>query len=54
MTFPAHAGTDKVRFQGLISRNKRLKPDNYGLLVTATASGKRSTTRTLHFTIANR
>jgi len=54
MTFPAHAGTSKLRFQGLTSRHKRLKPGSYALLVTAAASGKRSTTRTLHFTIANR
>jgi hypothetical protein len=52
LTFSAHAGTNKVRFQGLISKHKRLRPGSYTLLVTAAASGKRSTTRTLHFTIA--
>ena len=52
LTFSAHAGTNKVRFQGLISRHRKLKPGSYTLLATATASGKHSTTRTLHFTIA--
>jgi hypothetical protein len=51
LTFSAHAGTNKVRFQGLISKHKRLRPGSYTLLVTAAASGKRSATRTLHFTI---
>jgi hypothetical protein len=54
LTFPAHAGTNELRFQGLISRHQRLKPGGYVLLVAATASGKRSAARTLRFTIANR
>ncbi len=53
LTFSAHAGTNKVRFEGPISRHKKLKPGSYTLLATATASGKTSTTRTLHFTIAH-
>jgi hypothetical protein len=52
-TFSAHAGTNKVRFEGLISKRTKLKPGSYTLLVSATASGKRSTTGTLHFTIAD-
>ncbi len=52
LTFSAHAGTNHLSFEGLISRHKKLKPGSYTLLVTATASGKRSTTRTLHFSIA--
>ncbi len=51
LTFAAHAGTNKVRFQGLISRRKKLKPGTYRLLVVATAAGKRSRTGTLSFTI---
>jgi hypothetical protein len=51
LTFSAHAGLNKVRFQGLISRRKKLKPGSYRLLVTATAAGKRSRTGTLSFTI---
>jgi hypothetical protein len=52
LTFAAHAGTDKVRFDGLIAERKRLEPGSYTLVVTATASGKRSTARALQFTIA--
>jgi hypothetical protein len=52
LTFSAHAGTNEVRFAGLISKHRRLRPGSYTLLATATASGKHSTTRTLHFTIA--
>jgi DNA-binding beta-propeller fold protein YncE len=53
LTFSAHAGTNKVHFEGLISKHTKLKPGSYTLLVTATASGRHSTTGTLHFTIAN-
>ena len=42
-----------MHFEGLISKHTKLKPGSYTLLVTATASGKHSTTGTLHFTIAN-
>ncbi len=52
LTFSARAGTNKMRFEGLISKHKKLKPGSYTLLVTATASGKRSATRMLRFTIA--
>jgi hypothetical protein len=51
LTFSAHAGTNKVRFEGRVSKHKKLKPGSYALLVTAAASGKRSATRILHFTI---
>jgi hypothetical protein len=49
--FSAHASTNKVRFEGLISKGKKLKPGSYKLLVTASAAGKRSRTGTLSFTI---
>jgi hypothetical protein len=49
----AHTGTNKVRFQGPISKHKKLKPGSYTLLIAATVAGKHSTTRTLSFTIAN-
>jgi hypothetical protein len=52
LTFSAHAGINKVRFEGLISKAKRLGPGTYTLLAIATASGKHSTTQTLSFTIA--
>jgi hypothetical protein len=51
LSLAAHAGLNKVRFQGVISGRKKLKPGNYQLLVTASASGKRSRTGTLSFTI---
>jgi trimeric autotransporter adhesin len=52
LTFSGRTGTNKVRFEGLISKHRKLKPGSYTLLVIATASSKRSTTSTLHFTIA--
>jgi hypothetical protein len=52
LTFSGRAGTNKVHFEGLIPKRRKLKPGSYTLLVIATASGKRSTTRTLRFTIA--
>lgn len=52
ITFAAHGGTNKVRFQGLISKRKKLKPGSYKLLVLASAAGMRSRTATLSFTIA--
>ncbi len=52
LTFSAHAGANRVRFEGLISKHKKLKPGSYTLLAVATASGKRSSTSALHFTIA--
>ena len=44
---------NKVSFEGLISKHKKLKPGSYTLLLTATASGEHSTPSTLHFTIAH-
>jgi hypothetical protein len=51
LAFSAHAGRNRVRFQGLIARGKRLPPGRYTVLVTASASGKRSGTAMLSFTI---
>ncbi|MHB8233087.1 MAG: hypothetical protein ACYDHT_00385 [Solirubrobacteraceae bacterium] len=51
LSYAAKAGTNKLRFQGLISRRKTLKPGSYTLLLSATASSKRSRTATLRFTI---
>ncbi|HVC07937.1 MAG TPA: beta-propeller fold lactonase family protein [Solirubrobacterales bacterium] len=52
LTFSAHAGTNRVRFGGRISKRKKLKPGSYTLLVAATASGMNSTPRTLRFKVA--
>jgi hypothetical protein len=49
-TFVAHSGENKVHFEGPISKDKKLKPGSYTLLVTAAASGSHSAPRTLHFT----
>lgn len=51
LTFTGHAGTDKVRFDGLISARHKLTPGSYTLRVVATVSARRSTTSTLRFTI---
>jgi len=52
LTFSAHAGVNKVRFDGVASKRMRLGSGTYTLLATATAAGQRSTTQTLRFTIA--
>jgi hypothetical protein len=52
LSFAAHAGTDKVSFQGRISASKELKLDRYTLVITATtAVGQRSSPKQLSFTI---
>jgi len=53
LTFSARVGANTVRFAGLVSRHKRLKPGSYTLLVSAAASGEQSTPGMLHFTIAS-
>jgi hypothetical protein len=52
LTFSARSGANRVSFQGLISRKKKLELGSYTLVLTATASGERSTPRRLKFTIA--
>jgi hypothetical protein len=49
----AHTGLNRVSFDGLISKHKKLSPGSYTLHIVATASGQHSTPSTLHFTIAN-
>jgi hypothetical protein len=51
LTFSAHAGANKVTFDGLIANHKKLKPGSYTVHATATASGESSTSNTLHFKI---
>ena len=52
LAFNAHAGTNKVRFQGRLSRSKKLKPGRYLLTITATDSaGNRSAPKGTRFTI---
>ncbi len=52
LSFTGHSGTNKLVFQGRVSRSKKLKQGRYTLLVTATNSnGARSTSKSLSFTI---
>jgi uncharacterized repeat protein (TIGR01451 family) len=52
LVFNAHAGMNRVRFQGRPSRTKRLKPGRYLLTITARDSaGNPSRPRTTGFTI---
>ena len=48
------AGTNRVVFQGRVSRTHKLKPGRYTLVITATANGKTSPPSSLSFTIATR
>jgi hypothetical protein len=52
LSFTGHSGTNRVSFQGRISRTKKLKPGRYTLIITATnTAGQRSSPKTLRFTI---
>lgn len=52
LAFTGHPGTNKVSFQGRISRSKKLQPGTYTLIITATnAAGQRSSPKQLSFTI---
>jgi hypothetical protein len=52
LRFSARKGPNRVSFQGVISRKKKLELGSYTLVLTATASGERATPRRLKFTIA--
>ena len=55
LSFNAHAGTNKMRFQGRITRSQNLKPGRYTVTVTATnAAGQRSLPKSLSFTIVKK
>jgi len=52
LSLNAHAGTDKIRFYGVLSAHRRLRPGaTYTMTATATASGLSGAARTLRFTI---
>jgi PKD repeat protein len=51
LTFATHPGINKVRFQGRLSRNKKLKPGRYTLVITATNALGQHATAKLAFTI---
>jgi uncharacterized repeat protein (TIGR01451 family) len=48
---PGHAGVNKVRFLGSLTRTRKLKPGAYRVVITATTPGVGSTSKTLRFTI---
>jgi hypothetical protein len=55
LSFTAHTGTNKVRFQGRISRSTKLKPGRYTLTIIATnPAGRRSLPHSLSFTIVKK
>ena len=55
LSFTAHVGSNKVRFQGRIARSKKLKPGRYTLTMIATnAAGQRSLPHSLSFTIVKK
>jgi hypothetical protein len=47
----AHAGTDKVKFTGKLSKHKKLKPGTYAVTIVASGSSGKSTSKALHFTV---
>jgi hypothetical protein len=52
LSFTGHAGTNKVSFQGRLSRAKKLAPGTYTFVIIATtATGRRSQPKSLSFTI---
>jgi DNA-binding beta-propeller fold protein YncE len=52
LSVAGHNATNRVAFEGRVSRAKTLKPGRYTLLITATnAAGQRSAPRSLSFTI---
>jgi hypothetical protein len=51
----AQAGFNRVRFQGRLSRTKKLVPGRYTVRITATnAAGRSATSRALTFRIVRR
>jgi FG-GAP repeat protein len=51
LSFIGHSGTNRVAFQGRISRSSELKPGHYTLLITAENSAGHSSPHRLTFTI---
>jgi hypothetical protein len=51
LSFSAHAGTNKVAFDGRISHAKRLEPGHYTLIIRAANAAGTATKKQLYFTI---
>lgn len=52
LALTGHAGTDKIRFQGQLSKHRHLAPGTYTLTIIATNTSGRSDPRSIKFTIA--
>jgi hypothetical protein len=52
LTLTGHAGTDKIRFQGRLSKHRKLAPGTYTLTIAASNTSGRSRPRSIKFTIA--
>jgi hypothetical protein len=50
-SFSGHAGANKLFFQGVLPRGKKLKPGSYTALIVASSGRLRSVAKTLSFTI---
>lgn len=53
LTLSAHTGANRLSFDGVIAKHKRLAPGDYELRLTAFASSQQSTPSKLHFAIAS-
>jgi streptogramin lyase len=51
LTLSGHAGTDTIRFQGRLSRSRRLAPGSYTMTLVASSGSLRSKPVALRFTI---
>ena len=51
LSFAGHEGPNSMRFFGWLSRQQKLKPGKYTLVITATTPGAGSTSKKLAFTI---
>ena len=53
VSFSVGAGTHRVRFDGRLSKHRRLAPDRYTLIITATDGAGQPATKKLTFTIVS-
>jgi hypothetical protein len=53
LSFAAHPGSNRVAFQGRVSRSRKLRPGHYKLMITATNSAGPSRPQSLSFTIVS-
>lgn len=51
LAFTGHLGRNRVSFQGVISRSKKLRLGSYSLVITASVAGLTSAPARLGFTI---